>query len=75
MPRFNSYSGYGRTLMVKFHCLRCKREEIDELSNRDTNDGYGSLNAIEHPKGWETYGFNLLCPECAQALKDFINNK
>ena len=78
MPRFNEYSRDGRTLLVKFTCRRCGKEQIDPLEDHkdDDHESYGYLHRIHPPKGWEDLLHGpLLCPECVRAYAAFMNNE
>lgn len=76
MPQFNSYESEGRTLMVKFTCRRCGKEQIDPLEAHkdDDRESYGYLRYIKVPTGWCDHLINgsLLCPECVEALRCFM---
>lgn len=76
MPQFNEYSSDGRTLMVKFTCGRCRREQIDALEDHknDAPEGYGQLHDIKPPKGWKSlHGLGpLLCADCMRDYEAFM---
>lgn len=78
MPQYNGYSSNGRTLMVRFTCARCGREQIDELEAHkdDDRESYGRLYYIKPPKGWGNLHIHgpLLCDACMRAYEAFINN-
>lgn len=78
MMRFNSFSSDGRTLLVKFTCLRCGKEHIDPLEAHKDDDpeSYGHLHSIKPPKGWDNLLIHgpLLCPECLRAYALFMRN-
>ena len=77
MPKFNTYSQDGRTLLVRFRCFRCGATHIGELEAYDKDpESYENLHSLKPPKGWKDLLHGpLLCPECFAKYTDFIQGK
>ena len=78
--QFHEYrDGRGsRELMVKFTCLRCKKELIEPLQivDKRSNEVYGYLHNLKEPEGWyEAVHGPLFCPDCYKAYERFMKNE
>lgn len=75
MPEFDRYSDGYRTLMAEFKCQRCNTTAIAPLKDcRPNNEGERYLRNLNPPNGWSDHFYGrLLCPECTQKLRDFMN--
>ena len=72
------FEGFGRKLMVKFTCRRCKVEAYRPLYDCLPSDGpVRDLYDLKAPKEWEDGGFYYptLCPECAKKYKRFMEGE
>lgn len=76
MPQFNCYSRDGVTLMVEFKCQRCGASDVSPLKPHVPNDeGSSYLHNLKVPDGWSNHFYGrLLCSECTQKLRAFLNN-
>lgn len=73
-----AYEGYGRTIMVRFRCQRCKVTADRQLKDCRPN-GYAirNLSDLAAPEGWYDGGFYYptLCKECAEKYDKFMNGE
>ena len=70
---------HGRKLLVEFKCYRCETTVIRPLEEcmKEASNYYRDLYDFKPPNGWKDGGFSshMLCPKCAKAYEDFMNNK
>lgn len=72
------YEGFGRTLMVRFVCYRCKKTEYKTLRDSAPKDyDVRNLSDLSAPKEWRDGGFYYptFCPECAEKYDRFMNGE
>ena len=75
MIEFNRFSDNGKTLMAGFKCQRCRTTAVAPLKDciRD-DEGSRFIHNLKPPEGWSDHFYGwLLCPECTQKLRDFMN--
>ena len=77
MLEFDHYSQNGKTLMAGFTCQRCRATAVAPLKDCVPGDeGDRFIRNLKPPKGWSDHFYGwLLCPECTNKLKDFIETK
>ena len=72
------YEEFGRTMMVRFKCQRCKKTEYRPLKDCLPSDcPVRNLSDLEAPTGWRDGGFYhpTFCPECAEKYKRFMDGE
>lgn len=72
------FEGYGREIMVKFTCRRCRVEAYKPLKDCLPNDcSVRGLYDLIAPANWRNGGFYYatFCPECAVLYDKFLKGE
>lgn len=67
--------GFGRTIMVRFMCYRCKTTASRPLKDCLPSDsGVRDLSDLKPPANWRNGGFYYptFCPDCAKKYDEFM---
>ena len=73
-----SFDGYGRTVMVRFRCWRCKKVDLRPLEDcLPTECPVRHLSDLIPPNGWRDGGFYYptFCPDCAEKYDKFMRGE
>lgn len=76
--QIDSFEGFGRTIMVRFMCYRCKRTAARKLQECRPDDHHvRDLSDLIPPEGWRDGGFYypMFCPECAEKYDKFMEGE
>lgn len=72
---FDNYRENGRELYVEFKCGRCSTVYMRPLSACVPSHAITKLTNLQKPPTWEDANGRLLCGECAEKLRRFMDGE
>ena len=70
--------GFGRTVVIRFRCQRCKKTEERPLKECLPSDGpVRNMSDLKAPADWRDGGFYYptFCPDCAEKYDQFMKGE